>query len=138
MDVMNTSSNDLKVGRSSIHGKGLFTRLPIGARRKVGELSGELISQHEARKRARAADCIVIVEFNDKTAIDASNSTSPCRYINHSCSPNSFMRIFRKRVEFYALRVLSPGEEITCNYGVTHHNGALKCRCSSASCKGYI
>jgi SET domain-containing protein len=138
MDAMNTPTNLLKVGRSSIHGKGLFTRSAIGARRKLGELGGELISQREARRRARAADCIVIVEFNDKTAIDASDSKSPCRYINHSCSPNSFIRIFRKRVEFYTLRLLSPGEEITCNYGETHHNGTLKCRCSSTTCKGYI
>jgi SET domain-containing protein len=50
------------------------------------------------------------------------------RYTNHSCRPNARLSIERGRVEFYALREIAPGEEITVDYGETHHQGTLACR----------
>lgn len=123
---------------SRIHGKGLFALSFIPARRKMGELAGERISQRAARRRARQTGAIAIVEFGDGTALDASRGGNCFRYVNHSCSPNSFMRLAHGRVEFYALRPISPGEELTCDYGATHHDGDLICRCGSARCKGRI
>lgn len=127
-----------EVRRSSIHGKGLFARSRIPAKRKMGELGGEVISQAEARRRARRSHSIKIVELGDGTAIDASRGGNHFKYVNHSCSPNAFMRIAYGRLEFYALRAIKPGEELTCNYGETHHDGALRCRCQSQQCQGYI
>jgi uncharacterized protein len=127
-----------KVGRSRIQGRGLFALSPVPARRKLGELGGERISQREARRRASETDCIAIVEFGDGTALDASRAGGHFRYVNHSCEPNSFMRLYRGRVEFYALRRIEAGEELTCDYGETHHEGALACRCGSAKCKGRL
>ncbi len=80
----------------------------------------------------------MIVEFGDGTALDASRTGSHFRYVNHSCSPNAFMRLFKGHVEFYALRPIAAGEELTCNYGETHHEGTLPCRCGSVGCKGYL
>ena len=127
-----------EVRRSRIHGRGLFSLSHVPSRRKVGELDGERISQREARKRVRGADSIAIVEFGDGTAVDASRGRSQFRYVNHSCTPNTFMRLAHGRVEFYALRPLAPGDELTCDYGVTHHDGKLSCRCGSARCRGRI
>ena len=129
----------LEVKPSSIHGKGLFAGSSIPARRKMGELSGEAITQREARRRARrSGTSIKIVELGDGTAIDASRGGNHFRYVNHSCTPNAFMRVFRGHLEFYTLRKIRPGEELTCNYGETHHEGKLTCRCQSARCQGYI
>lgn len=127
-----------EIKRSGIHGKGLFARSHIPARRKVGELGGELITQVEARRRARCSRSIMIVELGDGTAIDASRGGNYFRYVNHSCAPNAFMRVFRGHLEFYTLREIEPGEELTCNYGETHHEGTLTCRCRSDRCQGYI
>jgi SET domain-containing protein len=41
-------------------------------------------------------------------------------------------------VEFYALRDIEPGEEITVNYGETHHDGQLACRCGAPGCVGRL
>ena len=127
-----------KVGRSRIQGRGLFALTPVPARRKLGELGGERISQEEARRRASETDCIAIVEFGDGTALDASQTGGDFRYVNHSCEPNTYMRLYRKHVEFYALRRVEPGEELTCDYGETHHEGALACRCGTAKCRGRL
>jgi len=129
---------NFKVGRSRIQGRGLFALSPVAARKKLGELGGELITQREARRRARAADVIMIVEFGDGTALDASRSASGFRYVNHSCEPNTFMRLYRGHVEFYALRRVEAGEELTCDYGETHHAGKLPCRCGSPTCRGRL
>ena len=130
---------NFKVGRSPIQGRGLFALSAVPARRKLGELGGEVVTVREARRRARAAgESIKIVEFGDGTALDASRGGTPLRHVNHSCSPNTYMRLFRRRVEFYALRDIAPGEELTCDYGETHHEGALACRCGSERCRGRL
>jgi hypothetical protein len=105
----------------------------------LGELGGERINVREARRRARAVgESIKIVEFGDGTALDATRTGGPFGYVNHSCEPNAFMRRHRGRVEFYALRPIEAGEEVTCDYGETHHNGRLPCRCGSQRCRGRL
>ena len=136
--IPGVNTSDLKVGRSRIQGRGLFALSEMPARRKLGELGGELITQREARRRARGARSVKIVEFEDGTALDASRLGGPFGYVNHSCEPNAFMRRYRGRVEFYALRRIEAGEELTCDYGETHHDGALACRCGSARCRGRL
>jgi SET domain-containing protein len=126
------------VAASRIDGLGAFAAEPIPARRKIGEIRGESISVREARRRARGQDRIMIVELSDKRAIDASQSTDPMRFTNHSCKPNAVLRIRQGRVEFYSMRELAPGEEITVNYGETHHGGELRCRCGAPGCVGSL
>lgn len=108
------------------------------ARRKLGEFTGERIPVHLARMRARDSPCVAIVEMGDGTALDAARNGNPFRRVNHSCSPNTFMRICQGRVEFYALREIACGEELTCDYGETHHGGRLRCRCRSVRCRGRL
>jgi SET domain-containing protein len=124
--------------KSAIDGKGAFALESIPAGKKIGNLGGEIISLKEARKRASQIKRVAMVEFGDGHALDASVNPNDLRYINHSCSPNTFMRICYGRVEFYALRIIKKGEELTCNYGPTHHDGKLKCNCGSFNCKGYL
>ena len=123
---------------SRIDGLGAFAAADIPARRKIGEIRGEAISVREARRRARGAARIMIVEVSQTRAIDASGSTDPMRYTNHSCRPNTVLRIRQGRVEFYALRDIDPGEELTADYGETHHNHTLACRCGQDGCIGWL
>lgn len=124
--------------KSTIDGKGAFAAQSIPARKKIGDLGGEIISLREARKRAATTKRVAMVEFGDGRALDASVNPNELRYINHSCSPNTYMRVCYSKVEFYALRNIKKGEELTCDYGPTHHDGKLKCGCGSPNCKGYL
>jgi len=126
------------VAASCIDGQGAFAAEAIPARRKIGEVRGEAISVREARRRAKGRQRIMIVELNERRAMDASQSTDPLRFTNHSCMPNAVLRIRQGRVEFYAMRDLAPGEEITVNYGETHHDGKLRCRCGAPGCIGRL
>ncbi len=60
------------------------------------------------------------------------------RYTNHSCRPNARLQIRDGRIEFYALRDITPGEEITVDYGEPHHEGQLACRCGVEGCVGWL
>jgi SET domain-containing protein len=127
----------LEVKKSPIDGQGLFTNSVIRSRSKIGELTGELITVREARRRARTRKRIRIVELDDSMALDVEEGNE-FKYINHSCSPNTFMRVYRGHIEFYALRGISSGEELTCDYGESHHEGTLVCKCGSANCAGRL
>jgi SET domain-containing protein len=123
---------------SDIDGHGVFAAEYIPPRLKIGEIRGEAISCAEGRRRAAGLHRIMIVEISSRTAIDASKSTDPMRFTNHSCQANARLAIIAGRIEFYALRPIAPGEEVTVNYGETHHEGKLRCRCGAPNCVGSL
>lgn len=127
----------LAVGRSGITGCGLFAGCAIPARAKIGEFEGEVISIREARRRAKGRKVVAIIELAGQ-AIDATATGRGFRYINHSCAPNTFTRLTAHRAEFYTLRRIRAGEELTVDYGESHHDGQLPCRCGAAQCRGWI
>lgn len=128
----------VEVAPSRIDGQGAFAAEAIPPRLKIGEIRGESLSVQEARIRATRSERIMIVEVSPRKAIDFSRSSDPMRYTNHSCQPNARLVIRDGRVEFYARRAIAPGEEITVDYGDTHHEGRLPCRCGAAACRGAL
>ena len=127
----------LTVAPSRLVGRGLFAATSIPARAKIGEFEGDRISIREARRRARNRRIVAIVELED-FALDATDTGRGFRFINHSCEPNTFMRCTPTRAEFYARRAIGAGEELTVDYGDSHHDGKLPCRCGARRCRGWI
>jgi SET domain-containing protein len=127
----------LYVDRSAVVGKGLFAGTPIAARAKIGEFEGEVIGLRESQRRARGRKIVAIVEL-ERHALDATRSPRGFRFINHSCAPNTFFRCTPERAEVYALRTIRRGEELTVDYGRSHHEGKLRCRCRAPNCRGYL
>lgn len=130
----------VRVAKSRIQGRGAYATLPIPARRKIGSLAGEIISVRVARKRVKALNGapVNMVELWNGKALDASVNANDMRFINHSCDPNTYMRVCGYHVEFYALRDIAKEEELSCDYGPTHHDGKLPCNCGSSNCKGFL
>ena len=129
---------DVSVQPSRIDGQGAFAAERIPQRLKIGEIRGRSLSVDDARIRATRQERIMIVEVSTRRAIDFSRSDDPLRFTNHSCAPNARLCIRQRRVEFYALRDIEVGEEITVNYGETHHEGRLVCRCGAPGCIGRL
>ncbi|MBI5372424.1 MAG: SET domain-containing protein-lysine N-methyltransferase [Sphingobacteriales bacterium] len=128
----------VKVAKSKIAGKGAYVLQRIPARKKIGDLGGVIITMKEAMKLIRNQAVINMVELEDDLALNASANPNDMRFINHSCEPNTFLRVMRNRVEFYALRTIQKGEELSCDYGETHHEGTLPCKCGAKKCRGFI
>lgn len=128
----------LKIAKSNISGKGAYALSAIPARRKIGDLGGVIITMKEAMLLIKNKKVINLVELDNNLALNASANPNDIRFINHSCYPNTFMRVMKDRVEFYALCNIKKGEELSCDYGETHHEGTLPCKCGAKSCRGFI
>lgn len=124
--------------KSKIRGVGCYTLVPLERRKKFADYAGEVL---RGRRRINARlseqeEIFKIIWLTEDLAIDASVGGNETAFINHSCSPNSYMRILRgERVGFFALRDIAAGEEITINYRDPDHPPADACRCGASNCR---
>lgn len=127
----------LSVKKSPINGKGCFATLLFARGRKIADYTGELISDREANRRANRR-VLRICAIDSRWSLDGSRGGNGTHYINHSCEPNSFMKILYGHIQFYALRDIRPGEEITIDYQNTLHSDTKRCYCGAKTCRGTI
>jgi SET domain-containing protein len=139
------------VRRSRIQGRGVFAtdRIPQGKR--IVEYTGQRISSEEADAQCdddnpKRRHHTFLLAVDDDVCIDASQGGNEARFINHSCDPNCEMVIRRGRVFIYALRDISPGEELLYDYWyVTDESYTMDdlrriypCRCGTTLCRGTL
>lgn len=128
-----TDEKKVAVKRSSA-GLGLFATQPFKKGDLVIEYTGEVISEAEANRRGGK----YLFELNDNWTIDGKDRKNIARYINHSCRPNCYPELTEDEtaVFIYAKRNITPGEEITYNYGTDYVTRVIKplgCRCQKCS-----
>jgi SET domain-containing protein len=127
----------LAVKKSHINGKGCFATVRFARGKKIAEYTGELISDAEANRRAhRRVLRICAIDYD--WSLDGSRGGNGTHYMNHSCEPNCYMKILYGHIQFYALRDILPGEEITIDYQTTLHSDKKRCHCGAKTCRGRI
>lgn len=126
-----------RVRISKIQGRGLFAGAPLPGRRKLGEISGQLVKLPQARKAIEGAPQIYFIELSSRWALECSQGNQ-FKHLNHSCTPNCYLRVFGRRVEVYTLRKIMPGAELTVDYGMTPHRGGMRCNCGANGCRGKL
>src|SRR5258708_6904299 len=93
------------VRTSQINGRGGFSRSILPRRRKLGEISGNLVRLPEARAAVERNSRIYLIELSRRLALDCSRGNS-FKHLNHSCLPNCYLRVSRHRVEVYSLKAI--------------------------------
>ena len=136
--MKNSHNYRTRIGKSSIHGKGVFSVVKIPAKRKIGTMGGNIIKESIANKKLKRLEVIKMVELGDGKVLDGSVNGNELSHVNHSCSPNTYTRVIGNQVEFYSLRNIKSGEELTCSYGESYHEGKKRCLCGTENCKGYL
>jgi uncharacterized protein len=126
-------ASKFRVGRSAT-GLGLFATKLIKKSAYIATYRGRRISAEQADTLEQRGSRYMF-ELNSRWVIDGSKRYNVARYMNHSCKPNAepFIRKARKII-FKATRAITPGEEITYNYGKDYFNYFIKkkgCRCLS-------
>jgi SET domain-containing protein len=124
----------IKIDKSRIHGKGCFAAIPFHKDQQIAEYVGERISLAEAERRRSAAGEQCICDVDLERAIDGSRGGNGTQYVNHSCEPNSYVRIAEGRIFIHALKEIVPGEEITADYLYELSSDRIPCRCRTATC----
>jgi SET domain-containing protein len=139
---------EICLGRSGVHGYGLFARDFIPKDARIIEYVGERITKAEAERReerrlARLATgedgCVYVFELNQRHDIDGNVPWNPARRINHSCGPNCETQNVRGHIWVVASRDIAPGEELSYDYGFDFSEWQdHPCRCGAKECVGYI
>ncbi len=125
----------LRVGRSKIHGWGIYADQDIPVNRKVIEYTGEKISAKEAARRRKTPYLFVL---NARWVIDGAVGGSGAEFINHSCAPNLVTRIMKGHILYMSLRPIRKGEELTVDYNYDETDETMRCACGAPKCRGTI
>lgn len=130
--MSDTTQQFVRVGKSAIHGEGLFALKNFSKGDRVYSF---------AKGRVVARDDIKNLSEREKMHLDKIGADTyeiiepPGCYINHSCTPN----VEEKNRTGYALRDITEGEEITIDYDkITFFEQPLECHCGSISCRGIV
>src|SRR6266576_2871032 len=111
-----TSASLVDFRCSPIHGIGGFAKSLIPSGAQVIEYVGEKISAAESLRRCEKNNEYIFA-LNDTQHLDGNVEWNLARFINHSCEPNCEAKLAGERIWLVAIREITPGEELTFNYG---------------------
>jgi uncharacterized protein len=123
---------------SAIEGRGLVAVAPIAKDEIVAIKGGHIVDTATLRtlpERLRNSDVQIADGFH-LVALDDAEYEPVMLFLNHSCEPNVG---FAGNIVLVAMRDISPGEELTTDYALfDNYDGAMECRCGTASCRRTI
>lgn len=125
----------LTVERSKIHGTGCFAATFFRQNQQIAEYVGERIPLAEAERRRSGSRMQCICDVDSEWAVDGSHGGNGTQYVNHSCQPNADVVVLHGKIILYALRDITPGEEITTEYLYELGLEGNRCNCRMASCR---
>eukprot|EP00002_Diphylleia_rotans_P001345 TRINITY_DN10756_c0_g1_i1.p1 TRINITY_DN10756_c0_g1~~TRINITY_DN10756_c0_g1_i1.p1 ORF type:complete len:1088 (+),score=124.87 TRINITY_DN10756_c0_g1_i1:76-3339(+) len=135
------------VGRSYIHGWGLYANRDISVGEMIIEYTGELIRKRvadirEKQYEARNIGCYMF-RLDGRFIVDATMAGNVSRFVNHSCEPNCMSKIVefesKKKIMLMARKPILRGEEITYDYCFEiEADNRIPCRCGAESCRGFM
>lgn len=129
--MKNTKVKDLIVKKSKIHGKGVFANRTFQ--------NGETVLKWDLSHKVKKQDIPELPAAIRKNVYFYKGRyivpSSPGRYLNHSCNPNTIA----KDGHDLAKRIIKKGEEITINFldeNILHPS--FDCHCGSGNCISLI
>jgi len=149
-EKMMSSQWALVVGRSNVHGSGLFTLSGYGKGDMIAAYGGEIIRSNVGDTLQKKYDAEKVGTYffrvNDEFIVDGTKKGNQTRFINHSCDPNIISEIIHlpgrefPEVVFKADRPIPPFSELTLNYMFPLEKGGKKipCLCESWACDGFM
>ena len=130
---MRTNGDGGFVVRRTRSGLGLFAARGFDRGDFVIEYTGALIPNAVADQRGGK----YLFQVNSRWTIDGSGRENLSRYINHSCAPNCVAYTRGKRVLIYSRRRISPGEELSYDYGKEYFDEYIRPKgCLCSACQG--
>ncbi|MBI2580083.1 MAG: SET domain-containing protein [Candidatus Aenigmarchaeota archaeon] len=125
--------------RETGKGKGVFAGRDFRKGEEIMEFRGNLITFDELPKPYNMDDDHY-VQIGPNLLMGPSGGLDDL--FNHSCEPNSYLRITGRKAVLIALRDMGKGEEITWDYSLSMNKESswykMTCRCGSRNCRKVI
>ncbi len=132
----------VRIGKSGVHGRGLFATRDLPKGTRIMEYLGERIPKKEGNRRTDAQWAkgrVYTFELSRRVDLDGSVRTNRARLANFSCDPNAeSLNEDSRRIWIQALRDIREGEEITYDYCFPLMDPPPVCKCGAAKCRGFI
>lgn len=135
----------IEARESGVHGKGAYAIRPIRKGRRIIEYTGKIMLWGDASEDPDDPHTFLFGLSDGKNVINAAIDGNDARWINHSCDPNCEAVEEDDRVFIYALRDLSPGEELFYDYALEideprseEMEKQFQCFCRSPKCRGTL
>ena len=112
-------------------GSGVFTTRDFRKGKVIGEMTGLIVSDDDY-------DPSYVVDVEGGLLEPA----APFRFLNHCCEANAELveetTPNGPLVSVIARRTIRRGEQVTIDYGWPAEDGALRCLCGAAKCRGWV
>ena len=139
------TSPSIEVRESGVHGKGAYATRPIRKGRRIIEYTGKIMPWGDASEDPDDPHTFLFGLSDGVNVINAAIDGNDARWINHSCDPNCEAVEEDDRVFIYALRDLSPGEELFYDYALEideprseETEKQFQCFCGTRKCRGTL
>lgn len=128
---MLNDSLKVKARKTDKYGMGIFAEEPLATGEHIASFNGEIYDNKPLHWNIDLENhCI---QFEEEKWRD---SAGIARLINHSCEPNAGIK---NLFDVVAMREISPGEEITWDYGMSEDSKwEMECLCNTSSCRKTI
>lgn len=128
------------VKKSDKGNQGLFTTTHFDANQVILTFKSNTILNTEAAKKLTPTQLNSLLQIGKDVYLDLSKDTS--YFINHSCNPNSLVKIVSKSAFLISTRAIKPNEELTFDYSLTSTDTPdewqMKCKCGEWNCRKII
>lgn len=129
-----------EIRNTPLMGRAVFAKKPISQGAIIGDYLGTVVQMSEYDV-GNDAQGLYLMYLTDDACVYPDVHSPGLHCINHSCTPNSWMYIYKGHTLFVAIRTILPGEEIAISYCLspkddTCENCTHKCYCGSENCTG--
>lgn len=137
MILLNETSWEIKTTKDK--GRGIYAKKDIAPGTVIGDYLGKVIKT--AEEDTTEKDGLYLLYYHDYASIYPEDITAVgIHLVNHSCTPNSWVYIYKGHTLFFSLRKIFAGEEITISYLLSPNEFCEPCPhaciCGSQFCTG--
>jgi hypothetical protein len=128
--------NNLILGQSKL-GKAVFANKNFKKDEEIIEFRGKLLKRRNLPKLVKPEDDRYIQVGKDEYL---GPSKSYDDFFNHSCNPNSGIKIIKRKVVLITIKNIKRGKEITWDYSTTmdEDEWEMDCLCNEKNCRKRI
>jgi hypothetical protein len=107
----------------------LYTKVDISSNYPIIEFKGKV-------QPSSNLDFFSRLEISSELSIGPSGDIDD--HINHSCNPNTGLRVVHNRAFLYSIKNIKANQEITFDFSTTMLDGKYLCKCNFGNCRKFI